>query len=260
MLVLTRGPKDKVVFPHLGITVEILRVNGNRVRLGIDAPKDVTVLRHELADSLSAELQAAADEQGQTADHLLRNRLNVAQMAIGLAQKQLDAGQLESALTTLHRAIRSFETLDSEFANPEQDEQAASGEPSRRALLVEDDANECELLAGFLRMSGFEVDTAVDGMQAIVYLSRNCPPDVVLMDMHMPGFSGMRAVRIIRENPDYRNLRLFGVSGSTPDAVDLDVGPGGVDRWFRKPVDPQNLIEAINRDIDADQHVPTHCA
>ena len=53
MLVLSRGPTDKIVFPNLDITVEILRIGRNRVRVGIDAPKDVRVLRHELADEQS---------------------------------------------------------------------------------------------------------------------------------------------------------------------------------------------------------------
>ena len=50
MLVLSRGRNDKVLFPELNITVEILNITGNKVRLGITAPPDVSVLRHELVD------------------------------------------------------------------------------------------------------------------------------------------------------------------------------------------------------------------
>ena len=48
MLVLSRGPSDKIVFPTLDILVEILRITSNRVRIGIHAPREVPVLRHEL--------------------------------------------------------------------------------------------------------------------------------------------------------------------------------------------------------------------
>jgi carbon storage regulator CsrA len=49
MLVLTRRPNDSVVFPGLGITVVVLSAQGGTVRLGIEAPPSVRVLRGELA-------------------------------------------------------------------------------------------------------------------------------------------------------------------------------------------------------------------
>ena len=49
MLVLSRRQDDKIVFPNLGITVEILKIAGRSVRMGVEAPSDVRVLRHELA-------------------------------------------------------------------------------------------------------------------------------------------------------------------------------------------------------------------
>ena len=53
MLVLSRGRNDKVVFPTLGISVEILRVAGNKVRLGIEAPHEVPVHRHEISERIA---------------------------------------------------------------------------------------------------------------------------------------------------------------------------------------------------------------
>ena len=50
MLVLTRRPNESIVFPNLGITVVVLEVRGNSVRLGIEAPPYVSVLRSELID------------------------------------------------------------------------------------------------------------------------------------------------------------------------------------------------------------------
>ena len=54
MLVLSRGRNDKVVFPTLGISVEILRVAGNKVRLGIEAPQEIPVHRHEVSERIEA--------------------------------------------------------------------------------------------------------------------------------------------------------------------------------------------------------------
>ena len=53
MLVLTRRADQKIVFPSVGITVDVLRVKGNVVKIGIQAPPDVQVLRHEIAGDLA---------------------------------------------------------------------------------------------------------------------------------------------------------------------------------------------------------------
>lgn len=247
MLVLSRGPEDKIVFPNLDITVEILRVSGNRVRVGVDAPHHVRVLRHELTESFSTELQQADQSHtGQTLSHAFRNQLNTAHVALGLAEKQLNAGMDVKALATLRRAMAMFDKLDADA----KDEKECAGQevvPTfPRALIVEDDANESELLAGFLQMSGFEVETATDGIQAMVQLGRMEKPDVVLLDMHMPRMNGPQTIRTIRETPDLDGIHVFAVTGADPTEVSVRVGEGGVDRWFRKPIRPQDLVDSMH--------------
>src|SRR3954469_2643359 len=82
MLVLSRGRNDKVVFPTLGISVEILRVAGNKVRLGIEAPHEIPVHRHEVSqrieahgDSNTVKFPAPADTLAAKLNHATRNRL-----------------------------------------------------------------------------------------------------------------------------------------------------------------------------------------
>lgn len=248
MLVLSRGPQDKVVFPNLGITVEILRVNGNRVRVGVDAPKAVRVLRSELEEFAPSDQQPVDETRnGRSADHRFRNQINTAHIALGLAEKQLNAGLNEKALETLRRAVSQFDKLDA-LAEPigEEPEQKHKGPAKPRALLVEDDTNESELLAGYLELSGFEVQTAHDGLQAMVQLGRRERPDVVLLDMHMPRMNGAETVKSIRSNPDLAGVQLFAVSGAKPTDVSVSVGPNGVDRWFHKPIKPQELVESMH--------------
>ena len=66
MLVLTRRPHEKIVLPGLHVTLEVVAVKGGVVRIGIEAPPDVRVLREELVD----QSQAAA-EYGRNADKQL---------------------------------------------------------------------------------------------------------------------------------------------------------------------------------------------
>jgi len=254
MLVLSRGPTDKIVFPNLDITVEILRIAGNRVRVGINAPKDVRVLRHELADEQSS--GAGTSTRTSHLSHVFRNRLNTANLALHLLQRQLDAGLAEEAETTLQKALRELDTLNETIGGTAaaQSNAPQAGNPCR-ALLVEDDANESELLAGYLRMSGFDVDRAVDGLQAMVYLSRHRSPDIVLLDMNMPRLNGPKTVSSIRGNPAYRDIKIFAVSGAVQTECGVRTGPNGVDRWFSKPINPQELVDEMNRDL-AIAHVP----
>ena len=133
-------------------------------------------------------------------------------------------------------------------AGPMPTRYAAAKELHHSALVVEDDDNERELLAGCLRVSGFDVDTAADGLQAMVRLTEKAP-DVVLLDMRMPRFDGRRTISAIRSNPEYRDLKLFAVSGTRPEEMNITVGPTGVNRWFQKPLNPKALIDALRDEL-----------
>src|SRR5437763_14252958 len=77
MLVLSRKENEKILFPHLGIALQILRVGGGKVRLGVEAPSDVAVVRYEIADE--EQLNEFAERLKQTArdqNHAIRNRLH----------------------------------------------------------------------------------------------------------------------------------------------------------------------------------------
>lgn len=117
----------------------------------------------------------------------------------------------------------------------------------RRALVVDDDRNECELLAGFLRAEGFQVVTADDGADALGYLGRHERPDVVLLDMVMPVCDGPSTIRAIRESRELSDLRVVAVSGTSPAAWGIATGPDGVDDWFPKPLNTETLLSGLQR-------------
>ncbi len=258
MLVLSRGRNDKVVFPTLGITVEILRLAGTKVRLGIDAPKDIPVLREEIAGSGGA--HAAAPRTDESAKdrltHATRNRLQKATLGLRLVQRMLETGQSDDIEPTIFKVFNELKSLEEELAGP-RGPAPVTPQPIPhgkhcRALIVEDDDKECEWLAGYLRLTGFEVDTAADGLHAMVHLAKRDRPDIVLLDMKMPRFDGSKTVSAIRQNPDYRAMKIFAVTGTDQGETSVTIGPQGVDRWFRKPVDPEQLVSAIQSELNAE--------
>jgi carbon storage regulator CsrA len=247
MLVLSRGRNDKIVFPNLGITVEVLNIASNKVRIGVDAPSDVTVLRHELADKGGpAKPREASGESPRKLSHAVRNRLNTATLALHLAQKQLQSGNLEMADKMLQRGLAEFAELDKQAAPPAKARRADS---RGHTLIVEDNANEGELLASYLRMNGFRVDTARDGHDALRMLEAELRPDAVLLDMRMPHCDGPATISAIRANPAWQDLKVFAVTGAAPGSLDVQQGSAGVNGWFQKPVNPEKLVRELTREI-----------
>jgi len=258
MLVLSRKEGEKIVFPTIGVTLEVLRMKGNTARLGIDAPKNVPVVRDELKDRIQ-ELAQAAETAGSRLPHRLRNRLHTASLALRLYKRQLERGMAAEAEQTLQKVLGEFEAIETAAAATPEAKPAPSPaiEKPRRTLVVEDDANESELLAGFLRMSGFEVTTAGDGAAALDYLSHHAAPDLMLLDMIMPRCDGPSTLSAVRRHPEYQDMKVFAISGTSPSRLGVPTGPGGVDRWFSKPVNPEKLVSEISRELCGTEPVPT---
>ncbi len=253
MLVLSRGQNDKVVFTSLGITVEILRVDGNKVKLGVDAPKEIPVYRHEIAERIqeSGEEILPLQSPGNELSHAIRNRLNTASLGLHLLHRKLEEGDTGNAEADIFKIFNELKAIEDEVQGRSPTRDLRGGSAAQRVLVVEDDDNERELLSGYLRMSGFLVDTAVDGLQAMVKITQQERPDVVLLDMKMPKFDGKKTISAIRGNPNYQDLKVFAVSGEVRTKFSVPLGDQGVDRWFSKPLDPRQLVAAIHEELSA---------
>jgi carbon storage regulator CsrA len=255
MLVLSRRLNQKIAFPNIQTTVQVISMKGAVVRLGIDAPEHITVLREELLQwndfhdqqvMAKSRLTCAEDQLR----HLLNNRLNASEIGLVLLRRQLELGLSQEMSATLDKIESNLQNIKRGVENL-VDGPASLGEHGRRfrALIVEDDRNECELLADFLRLAGLDVSTAGDGADALDHLHRQGKPDVVVLDMMMPRCDGPTTVRTIRGNPAYAGLRIFGVTGAAVEQFGLAEGPGGIDRWFRKPINPQALLRELNHNL-----------
>jgi carbon storage regulator CsrA len=167
MLVLSRRPQEKIVFPQLGIEVEVLNVSGNTVRVGVNAPREVLVLRNEVAEKDAAgagplngktrprpsagkipvpapapapatarPANSAPAVAAQPAEavalsrkwvHQLRNHLNTAGLAIQIAQTEIAAGDLNDANAKLKLAMSQLNALEAAIASGP----ASNGEASK---------------------------------------------------------------------------------------------------------------------------------
>jgi two-component system, OmpR family, response regulator len=126
---------------------------------------------------------------------------------------------------------------------------AATGETPKSGrvtiLVVEDDSALREFLCTALA-DEFEVAGAVSGEEA-VDLARRLRPDVVLLDVMLPGLSGLDVVRMIRSDPNLRDTPVLVMTAfSEIDAGDAEAA--GANRFLAKPFDLQQLTAAV-RDL-----------
>lgn len=234
MLVVTRRPGEKLSFPTLGITVHLIHTSARSAKVGVTAPPEVRIIRDELAPSHQHPVTTPANRHAQA------NALSKLTLAIHLARKQWAAARPAAADATLAAVLAAVEDMDREGS--------AAAVPAAircRALVVDDDPNQRELLAGLLDMNGCECATAADGEEALAYLSTHVRPDVVLLDMAMPRCDGTETLRRIRADGRLDGLRVFSVSGTRPEVVGGVGLTAGFDGWFPKPLNPRRLWAAI---------------
>ena len=109
MLILSRRQNEKVDFPNLGITVEVLRTGTKKVQLGIDAPPEIRVIRSELAFNGDHQQHATVDRSN---SEQLRRELGDIALAIQLSQNQIRQGLTEHAEHALHDALNLLRRID----------------------------------------------------------------------------------------------------------------------------------------------------
>ena len=93
-----------------------------------------------------------------------------------------------------------------------------------RILLVEDDADQCLLLANYLCDEGFDIAIACDGVKALQILSEADPlPDVILLDLYMPNMNGWQLKEVLAKDPRYSKIPIVIMSGDkAATAVEAD--------------------------------------
>ena len=123
---------------------------------------------------------------------------------------------------------------------------AASHAGTRRVLVVEDNPDAAESLRALLELLGHEVHQAADGAAAIAAV-RTFRPDVVFMDIGMPGMNGLEATRQIRELPLTRQPLIVALTGWGQDADRERSQFAGVDHHMVKPIDHEALRAVLEQ-------------
>jgi PAS domain S-box-containing protein len=130
-------------------------------------------------------------------------------------------------------------------ATPEAAALQAGRRGGRRILVVDDNRDSAVSMGEFLRASGHQVDFAYDG-HAAVDSTLSLVPDVVILDIGLPGLNGYEACRRIREHPPGKRLILIALTGWGQEADRRKAVEAGFDHHLTKPVDPGTVTRLID--------------
>jgi len=119
----------------------------------------------------------------------------------------------------------------------------------KRILIVDDNADAGEALAMLLANEGHEVETRLDGVSGIS-AAGTFNPDVVLLDIGLPGMNGYEVAKKLRESEVNRSAVLVAVTGYGLPAERLRSAEAGFDHHLTKPVDPDALIRLLGAGMD----------
>lgn len=117
-----------------------------------------------------------------------------------------------------------------------------------RILIVDDDFQFQQMLALWLKARGYQVDAAASGEEALARLDAGAPPDLVLLDVLLPGLSGLQTLELIRDQAGDIAIVLITAFGS--ELVALNALRRGADDYLPKPFGAREFQAVLQRTLD----------
>ena len=113
-----------------------------------------------------------------------------------------------------------------------------------KALIVEDDPDARKVLSLILKLDGYQIYSASGGQEALTVLA-GVVPDVILLDVMMPGMDGYQVCHWVRSNPAIQHVAVIMLSGKAdPESVARGMEVGA-DEYLAKPITPSNLTKQM---------------
>lgn len=122
-------------------------------------------------------------------------------------------------------------------------------------LLVDDDTDILEFLTFALERDGFEVKSSTDGETAF-NIAKQTIPDIIVLDMMMPGWDGLETCRYIRKEESLKNTMIVFLTARSEDYMQVEGLDTGADDYIPKPVKPKVLISRLHAILRRKTDVP----
>jgi len=122
-------------------------------------------------------------------------------------------------------------------------------------LIVDDHPINLKLASEVLLASAYEVVVAADAEQAQQLLT-TLVPDLILMDIALPGMDGLALTKIIKADPRLRRVPVVALTAYAMRGDELKASDAGCDGYITKPIDTRSLVQEVRALIDAAQAQP----
>jgi len=116
-------------------------------------------------------------------------------------------------------------------------------------LIVEDNEKNMKLARDVLQSRGYVTLEAVTGEDG-VRMTVESKPDLVLMDIHLPGINGIEALRQVRADPDCARIPIVAFTASVMSADRSQISEAGFDGFIGKPINLKEFIETVKRVLE----------
>jgi CheY-like chemotaxis protein len=126
---------------------------------------------------------------------------------------------------------------------------------AKSVLIVDDNPTNLKLTRFLLDKEGYRVLTATDGQEAIELL-QTVQPDLVLMDIQLPGIDGLEVTRRLKSDPSTRDLRIVALSAYTMESNRAQVVDVGCDGFISKPIDTKTFPGLVRQYLDRSRSRP----
>jgi len=114
-----------------------------------------------------------------------------------------------------------------------------------KVLIIDDDINVCKSISRVLKRQYIDTIIAQDSFQAGALLYEH-KPQIMTLDLHMPGINGLDVLRFTRENPEFVNIKIIIISGTAIGNMQ-QVLIDGADAIIQKPYSNQTLISTVQQ-------------
>ena len=165
-----------------------------------------------------------------------------------------DRAIFESLMTDLKKSCESALADKSEKTGPTKAPLSKSPQDEIKetyhVLLVDDDESILDIITLKLRQIGVRVSIARTGDAALRVIAKEIP-DLIVLDIMMPGISGHEVLRRLKQDADFVNVPVIMLTSKTEQKDVVSALHGGAIDYVIKPVDPEKLVARINRTLDA---------
>jgi len=119
----------------------------------------------------------------------------------------------------------------------------------KKILIVEDNEKNRTLVKDVLKYHGYEVIEAGNGKEGIKIAKEN-NPDLILMDIQMPVMSGYDAIKILKNNPETKDIKIIALTSFAMESDKEKIMEEGFDDYLAKPIDIRRLPELAKKVLE----------